>query len=86
MTAKGFLPEWLTDWGDLNTMIKPPASALGLCVILAGVPLSHRPGAGPLYGLRWDVSQLRGPAVLARPSHQLGVIVKQFTFENCEQT
>ena len=26
------------------------------------------------------------PAVLARPSHQLGVIVKQFTFANCEQT
>ena len=24
--------------------------------------------------------------MLARPSHQLGVIVKQFTFENCEQT
>jgi hypothetical protein len=48
-------------------------------------------GAGPaagkaLYGPRWGVSHLRGPAVLARPSHQLGVIVKQFTFENCEQT
>jgi len=42
--------------------------------------------AGPLYGLRWGVSRLRVPAVLARPSHQLGVIVKQFTFENCEQT
>ena len=30
---------------------------------------------------------IEGPGgVGARPSHQLGVIVKQFTFENCEQT
>ena len=70
------------------------SSARSPACVVGGVPVPRRrSGRGvplsagrPLYGLRWGVSRLRVPAVLARPSHQLGVIVKQFTFENCEQT